>query len=80
MTGASDVAWTLPDTIPASDYGAFWTFRNNTVDPKLLTFTNTAGIVYNGNSAATSITIGSSNALTLVFSGSSNTTSTYIAI
>lgn len=80
MTGASDITVTLPSTIDLSDYGAFWTFRNNYSANKTLTLANTAGVVYNGSSAATSVTIVPSNALTLVFSGSSNTTSTYIAI
>lgn len=78
----SNVRVTLPDTISASDYGAFWTLRNNTADTKNLTFANTAGVLVNGVSVSeqTSMKLGSSNALTLVFSGSSNTTSTYIAI
>lgn len=71
---------TLPSGIGASDYGAFWTFRNTYTNTKVLAFTNTAGIVYNGDSAATSISLQGGNAITLVFSGSSNTTSTYIAI
>ena len=77
-TGTQNVI--LPSTISSNDYGAFWTFRNNQSSNKSVNFTNTAGIVCNGNSAATTITIATGNSLTLVFSGGSNDTSTYIAI
>jgi hypothetical protein len=77
---AGNITVTLPDIIPETDYGAFWTFRNNSGFKQFITLTNTAGVVYNGDSAATYIPLESANAITLVFSGSSNTTSTYIAI
>jgi len=70
---------TLPGTTSSNDYGAFWSFRNNQTTSKLLTFTN-GTVQYNGDAAATQITLGSGNSITLVFSGGSNTTSTYIAL
>jgi len=70
---------TLPSTISSNDYGAFWSFRNNQTTSKLLTFAN-GTVQYNGDAAATQITLGSGNSITLVFSGGSNTTSTYIAL
>ena len=70
---------TLPGTISSNDYGAFWSFRNNQTTSKLLVFTN-GTFQYNGDAAADRLTLGSGNSITLVFSGGSNTTSTYIAL
>ena len=70
---------TLPGTISSNDYGAFWSFRNNQTTSKLLVFTN-GTVQYNGDAAADRLTLGSGNSITLVFSGGSNTTSTYIAL
>ena len=76
---ANQTSVTLPSTISSNDYGAFWSFRNNQTTSKLLVFTN-GTVQYNGNDAATEITLGSGNSITLVFSGGSDTTSTYIAL
>lgn len=76
----SGITVTLPSVIPQSDYGAFWTFRNTYNNPKNFYFANTAGILHKGNSTTTTIQIPGDHSVTLVFSGGSNATSTYIAI
>lgn len=61
----------------AADVGAFWTFRNNSgslITP--ITLVN-ATAVYNGKSAATTVSIASGNSLTFVYSG---TGTSYITI
>ena len=47
----NQVTITFPSVMSSDDYGAFWTFRNidDSVN-KILTLTNTSGVVYNGNS------------------------------
>jgi hypothetical protein len=70
---------TFPSTISSNDYGAFWSFRNNQTTSKLLVFAN-GTVQINGNDTADRLTLGSGNSITLVFSGGSNTTSTYIAL
>jgi len=80
LMGSGDPIITLPSTISASDYGAFWRFRNNQTSKKTMTFNNTAGILYNGDPAATSFDIQPGTTVTLVFSGGSDSSATYIAL
>jgi hypothetical protein len=73
---------TLPTSNSSNYYGVFWTFTNNTstANDLVLTFSNTAGIQYNGITDATIATLAPNQSVTLVYSDGSNTTSTYIAI
>jgi hypothetical protein len=72
----------LPTINSSSYYGVFWTFTNNTTTSNdlTLTFSNTAGIQYNGLTDATTATLSPNQSVTLIFSGGSNATSTYIAL
>jgi hypothetical protein len=53
-------------SVSADDVGAFWTFRNNSGSTLAITLT-TGTATYNGDAAATSVSIADGNSLTFVF-------------
>lgn len=59
---------TLPSSTAGLFAGSFWVFRNNTSSSLTVALTNGTAVCA-GLSAATSITVGAGNSLTLVYSG-----------